>query len=150
MASANPNTVSRLVEKQRRRLDAAETLERIITEFPDLISELLDTENNGQNRKKNGIRRIRFVPKTTAFARIAKVFLDNPDEWIDTAHLVKKSGVDRNSAATVLWSTHKDDFVQEDHPAHKRMKVWKLRQEAADRIRNQQQLFDSSIPKGKG
>jgi hypothetical protein len=150
----NPNTLTnealdRLLAKQRARTEAAEKLLAIAREFPELIAELLtlhahpnETGGAAEPSAREGIGG-RRTKKGSAFSRIVRLFFENNNEWIDTGTITSKASVSRNVAATVLWSSHKDDFEQRPHEHHAKMKVWRLRPERIDPLRKQLPLFAS-------
>ena len=130
-----------LVKRSEERTAAARQLQQIAREFHELIEDLLRLH-------KKPIQQVRVTrpdrrkTRGTAFERIARVFIDGGNEWVDTSELVKRSGVSRNVAATVMWSVHRDDFDQRPHSTHKRMKIWRLKTEAFDRLKQQRRLFE--------
>lgn len=126
-----PQIVERLIDRQQARTKAYMELSRILSEFPDLINELL--EYMKAEGKSVGTSDTNKADKRTSYERAVAAFVREGNEWMDTAALTKSAGVQRNQLATVLWSTHKGDFEQRAHPTHKRMKQWRLRAEAFSR-----------------
>jgi hypothetical protein len=143
---ADPQVLNEWVKRNEERASASRQLQKIVQEHPDLLEELLRLYRAAPSRPAAPIvgRRARIVGSSrgTAFERIARLFLENGNEWLDTSCLVKQSGVVRNVAATVMWSVHKDDFEQRPHSTHKRMKLWRLTPQAFDRLKQQNRLFD--------
>ncbi len=139
--SNTADAIERFVAKQQAKLRAAEQLQEIAREFPELIEELFGKQPHAPvNGEASGRGR---SGKGTAFARIVRLFLQNDNSWLDTAAITDMSGVHRNVAATVLWSVKKDDFEQRPHETHARMKVWRLKPERFDQLRKQRRLFDN-------
>src|SRR4051812_22300172 len=106
--SLSQNVLQRIMDRQRRRLAAIEQLQAILEEFPDLSAELLG------DRALPGETPTRPSPSPrasgTAFERVARLFFQNGNDWLDTSVITIGSGVSRNVVATILWSAHKNDF----------------------------------------
>jgi hypothetical protein len=148
--------IDKRVERLEARAQAARQLQSIIREFPELLKEILDADSTAELPVVVSLpapqrtilatvtRAKKSAARPTAFQRVASVFLNNENDWVDTSTLVQRSGVSRNVAATVLWSAHREQFEQRPHQTHKRMKLWRLTPEAYDNLMDQQRLFIGS------
>jgi hypothetical protein len=147
---SNPDLIDGFVRHNFERAQAARELQKIVSRFPELLDDLLRLYRPMANAAQaNGVRPGVVGRRAgTAFERIARVFLQNGNEWIDTSEMVKRSAVTRNVAATVLWKAHRADFEQREHATHARMKIWRLTPDAFDRLKKQARLFEDETKEG--
>ncbi|HWE96136.1 MAG TPA: hypothetical protein VG269_19390 [Tepidisphaeraceae bacterium] len=138
----------RFLNREKRRQAAVEQLQEIVSEFPDLLEQLLNESDpfHGNitpaprpttHASVNGQARA-----STAFQRVVKLFIDRDNPWVDTGEVSRESSVSRNAVAHILWSAHKDEFEQKPHPTHQRMKLWRMKPESFDKYSKQARLFD--------
>ncbi len=124
---ATIDSVELLYQRQKRRLDAVEMLRNLLTEFPDLLDDLLGLKPGILTGITTTGSPVGRPPRSgTAYQRIAHTFIQNDNSWLDTGEISRQSNVSRNAVASVLWSLHKGDFEKKDHATHKRMKVWRM------------------------
>jgi hypothetical protein len=145
-----------LREREARRSHAISELQRIAVEFPDILDEflratgMLEVEAAGANGSNNDglepvpVKRAGRKPRSgTAYQNVVRVFMERKNDWTATSEITARSGVARNAVAHILWSAHKNDFEQQPHQTHKRMKIWRMKPEALDRAKDQQRMFQS-------
>lgn len=138
------------VRRNVERAEAARQLQKIVTQFPELLADLVQLHQPVPDASPIA-RRGRRAKNTrgTAYERITRIFLQTGNaDWFDTSQIVEKSGVQRNVVANVMWSVHRADFEQRPHPTHAKMKLWRLTPEAYDRLKKQNRLFDAEAKEG--
>src|SRR4051794_27011557 len=112
------NRMETAIGRATRRLEALKTISQILTEFPDLAAELgiqlADEPVFQANMSRVFLDSARMQPRpvTSNFERIRRFFVDNGNQWEQAPRIGQALGLTRGTVATVLWTSHKDQFEQ--------------------------------------
>jgi hypothetical protein len=121
------------IQRMERRLEAAKQLRQIAIEFPDLFTEFAAEAVPGApgNARQVAIDHAIRQPHTGAsnFARIKQFFVDQKNDWFQAPQIGAALGLTRGTVATVLWTSHEDQFEKMPVPNSKKKKLWRLKQD---------------------
>lgn len=119
-----------LFEKQNKRAEVVKLLADLETSDPDFYREIREqialNGNGSANSATNGTH-----GRTDAeanFQRVAALWDDDPDAWIDTKDLQERSGLSKHQLQYVLRQSHASRFnAPRPHPEHGKKLQWKLK-----------------------
>ncbi|MEO0963694.1 MAG: hypothetical protein AAFY08_01125 [Planctomycetota bacterium] len=85
----------------------------------------------------------------TNYEKIAGVLAQHDNRWMTVTQLRELSGLSRGPIATVLYSSHCNQFDRHVHPNHASMKLWRLTEDALKAINVAIQNRHSNFTEGE-
>jgi hypothetical protein len=120
------------IEAMEQKLQAAKTIREILAQYPDLLMELgllphavTVSPARGASQAPTGIR----LKRKSNFARIRSFFVQHKNEWFEAPRIGEALGLTRGTVATVLWTSHADQFEKKPVEGSEKKKLWRLRQD---------------------
>jgi hypothetical protein len=117
--------LDRVINNLEDRLKAAKELQRITTEFPELMEELRSawaqpqTPANGKpsaGPSRSFHRKPKASTTGTHFGRVRNFFLSNKNQWTGTTAIRLATDLSRESVARVVYKSHKEQFESRSQP----------------------------------
>jgi hypothetical protein len=134
-----------------RRLAAARQIRSLMVEFPDLIAEMTGAAFARSNEEcKVPVERKGNLDDGSGlsnYQRIAKFFVMNGNGWFEAPRVGEALGLTRGTVATVFWTSHADKFQKEPIPGTARKKVWRLKPDILNQVRQELELLNGTEAK---
>lgn len=139
---ASLSRVETAIGRAMRRLEALRTIQQLLSEFSDLEKELGLSEpavapvvpvasrvEPDDHVVTNIFENHVIYPalgKGNNFERIRDFFIANGNEWEQAPRIGEALGLSRGTVATVLWTSHRDNFERANVAGSLKKKKWRL------------------------
>jgi hypothetical protein len=170
---ARPARVESAIDRTRRRLDALEKISAILAEFPELVDELgigtaepvtfsdpdtvqelnlhrrpvASIGRNGEIRRLDRFGHMTSVGSVSNFQRIRHFFVETGNRWAQAPYIGERLNLTRGTVATVLWTSHRDQFDQASVDGSEKKKQWRLKSDVYEDAKTQ---IDKATQEPKG
>lgn len=124
-------SLDKLASTYNRRAEFIEQLRGILHDDPGFANEVCAAvTSNGSAQSTASNRPVKSTGGTHAdrlMAHLASI----GNRWSSIPDLMKQTGLPRSGLANVVYKSHADQFDHKDNPAHKRQKLWRLKESHA-------------------
>lgn len=120
--SLAPTRVESAIDRAEKRLRALQQINVILREFPEIAAELGIGDGSTATPKSLPPR----DGSLSNFERIRNYFVRHSNQWEQAPRIGNALGMSRGTVATVLWTSHRDQFEQSAVDGSIKKKKWRL------------------------